>query len=468
MNPLQSVADLTKKIEKILPNISKNGTVKEKVHYLTSLQDQATKKIIEAFRSHYPEMADITSEQASSLDTEAQTTFKGRLAQVKLNPENAQETDSKQEKALKKLLVKMNEAIANAPFPAVETAPLAKPALPPIGIFNESGTDCFLNAILQFLFYIDSYRKAILQNPIIKDKVPELANFCLQILLDQLNAKPTTSARSLKVRENVHFSYRNVRADGTDEGVIALGGQEDASEFLNAFLRDVPETNRNIFFKARAIKTLAQKNNPEIADGEEKNINRPELLSSIPIIVERDEDLRELKLNEVHSFEDHLNYYFNNPNFAPDEETDARGIYVNGIDRKGKDGNIHKYPVSSEKIRFEHAPQDLVFTLKRFKHNDNRSVKLETKVAMPLEFDMPAEFVNESENKKYKLYAFVRHSGQFGFGHYYCFTKNSDETWCCRNDSSASPASEKKIQEELEKSYIYYYQLVDNTPAVEI
>ncbi|KAJ9452426.1 Ubiquitin carboxyl-terminal hydrolase 5 [Diplonema papillatum] len=63
------------------------------------------------------------------------------------------------------------------------------------------------------------------------------------------------------------------------------------------------------------------------------------------------------------------------------------------------------------------------------------------------------------ENTLYDLYAVVNHEGIRTYGHYYCFVKQSNNSWILLNDSKCVPIAESQVV--TEKAYLLFYQRKD-------
>ncbi|XVF11046.1 hypothetical protein REPUB_Repub07fG0235700 [Reevesia pubescens] len=123
-----------------------------------------------------------------------------------------------------------------------------------------------------------------------------------------------------------------------------------------------------------------------------------------------------------------------------------------------------KEEVSVEKqLMLDQAPSVATFHLKRFKTEGTFVEKIDKHVFFPLELDLqPYTTVNQTNNeeRKYQLYAVVKHSGfRPTSGHYICYIRSSPDKWHELNDSKVTSVEEEVVLSQ--EAYILFYARQD-------
>lgn len=106
------------------------------------------------------------------------------------------------------------------------------------------------------------------------------------------------------------------------------------------------------------------------------------------------------------------------------------------------------YVESTKRMTIDHLPKYVIIHLKRFGHL-NDSVKITSKIDIPIKME-----INE---KSYQLYGSIKHIGNIKGGHYISYINHNDN-WYLLNDSHVSIMNENNIKNEIDKSYIFFYE----------
>ena len=99
----------------------------------------------------------------------------------------------------------------------------------------------------------------------------------------------------------------------------------------------------------------------------------------------------------------------------------------------------------------------MVIQLKRFYYTNNyQGCKIHNFVDIPFDLDI-SSIVYDGENKdcKYKLYSVINHIGNFGYVHYFTFSKVANK-WYCFNDESVQEIEQTAVSNKY--AYILFYK----------
>jgi ubiquitin C-terminal hydrolase len=272
-----------------------------------------------------------------------------------------------------------------------------------VGLINE-GTTCYMNSLLQTLFLITSYRKAIYSIPISdseEGKIPKALAKLFAAL--QLSAKPLSTQELLK-----SFGWAR---DQWHE-------QQDVQEFSYKF-----------------SDTLEKSMNGTPAQGTYTQLFKGQILQKIKCTnvqheSEKFEDFIDLQL-DVKGFN---NIYLSLDKYV--EPVALNGDMQYEADGYGKQDAI-KY------VKFQKLPAVLQIQLKRFEFNSNRGMmtKVNEKFEFYPEIDMNPYTVQTGEFNKYRLFSIMVHSGTLAKGHYSSFISPSlDDNWFQFNDATVDKA----------------------------
>lgn len=120
--------------------------------------------------------------------------------------------------------------------------------------------------------------------------------------------------------------------------------------------------------------------------------------------------------------------------------------------------------VDAEKRMFIWEPPEiLIIQLKRFKNDQWRTTKTESKVVFPIdELDLKHTFsdLRQIENGTYDLWAISEHKGSCNFGHYIAYCKNAlNDCWYQFNDSDVVHIPRDDLAKEVitKNAYIMFY-----------
>lgn len=279
-----------------------------------------------------------------------------------------------------------------------------------VGLINE-GTTCYMNSLLQTLFLITSYRKAIYSIPISdseEGKIPKALAKLFAAL--QLSEKPLSTQELLK-----SFGWAR---DQWHE-------QQDVQEFSYKF-----------------SDTLEKSMNGTPAQGTYTHLFKGQIIQKINCInisheSEKCEDFIDIQLdvkgcnNIYSSFDKYV------------EPVMLNGDMQYHSDEHGKQDAV-KY------VRFSKLPSVLQIQLKRFEYNTNRGMmtKVNERFEFYLDIDMSKYVVNNDESNTYRLFSIMVHSGTLGKGHYSSFISPSlDNNWYQFNDATVDKALSKQAIE---------------------
>ncbi|KAG0340189.1 hypothetical protein BG004_006523 [Podila humilis] len=288
-----------------------------------------------------------------------------------------------------------------------------------VGLKNQGAT-CYMNSLLQSLFFTNYFRKAVFEIPTAEDEPTKSVALALQRVFYQL----ATSSNSV----------------GTTELTKSFGWNS-----LDSFMQhDVQEFNRVL------QDNLEGKMKGTDAEGAIQKLFVGKMKSYIKCInvdyeSSRVENFYDIQLNVKGC-------------------KTLRDSFANYIDVETLDGD-NKYMAEGHGLQdarkgviFETLPPVLHLQLKRFEYDIERDamVKINDRHEFPLDIDL-AEFVAESEEKqkagpdgfKYTLHGVLVHSGDLHGGHYFALLKpERDGNWYRFDDDRVIRATQKEVLDE--------------------
>ena len=287
-----------------------------------------------------------------------------------------------------------------------------------IGLKNQGAT-CYLNSLLQSLYFTDAFRKAVYQIPTDSEATKANSAWTLQRLFYKLQ------------KDKLAVSTNELTASfGWDRGQIFE--QQDVQE-LSRILMEVLEKKMK--------DTPAEKTLPELFVGKMKTY-----ISCINVDFEssRIEDYWDLQLNvrgNKNLHESFLDY-----------------IQVETLEGENKydAGEPYKLQDARKGVIFESFPPVLHLQLKRFEYDIQRDamMKVNDRHEFPDEFDASPYLsdearANSTEDWTYQLHGVLVHSGDFNAGHYYAFLKPTKDGYFYRfDDDRVTRSTMKEVLEE--------------------
>jgi ubiquitin carboxyl-terminal hydrolase 7 len=285
-----------------------------------------------------------------------------------------------------------------------------------VGLKNQGAT-CYLNSLLQSLYFTNAFRKAIYEIPTENEQTIENSAYYLQRLFYQLQTSD--------------------QAVGTNELTKSFGW-----ETRHIFeQQDVQELSRKLMEKMedKMKGTKSQNVLPEMFSGKIKTY-----ISCINVDYESSliEDFWDVQLNVsgnktiLDSFEDYIQV----------EKMDGDNQYYAGDEFKLQDAN--------KGVIFTSFPDVLHLQLKRFEYDPHRDalMKINDRHEFYETIDLAPYLIEDadrSESWTYKLHSVLVHSGDFNAGHYYAFIKPSKDGWFYRyDDDKVTKATMREVLEE--------------------
>ncbi|KAF9887303.1 hypothetical protein FE257_010298 [Aspergillus nanangensis] len=300
-----------------------------------------------------------------------------------------------------------------------------------VGLKNQGAT-CYLNSLLQSLYFTNAFRKAVYQIPTETEAKKDNSAWTLQRLFYNLQ----TSENSVSTTE-----------------LTASFGWESRQIFEQ---QDVQELSRKLMerLEERMKGTPAEKALPDLFVGKSKTY-----ISCINVDYEssRIEDFWDIQLNVRgnKTLDDSFKDYIQVETLEGENKYDAGQPY--GL-QDAKKGEI-----------FESFPPVLHLHLKRFEYDIHRDamMKINDRHAFPMEFDATPYLsgdADKSESWVYQLHGVLVHSGDLNAGHYYAFLKpTKDGFWYRFDDDRVTRATDKEV---LEENYGGEYELANGATGV--
>ncbi|KAF6836255.1 Ubiquitin carboxyl-terminal hydrolase 21 [Colletotrichum plurivorum] len=288
-----------------------------------------------------------------------------------------------------------------------------------VGLRNQGAT-CYLNSLLQSLYFTNAFRKvrlqAIYEIPTQHDDSMSNSAYALQRLFYQLQTSEV--------------------AVGTNELTKSFGW-----ETRHIFeQQDVQEFSRKLMerMEAKMKDTPAERVLSNMFSGKLKSY-----MNCINVDYEssRVEEFWDVQLNVsgnknvLESFQDYIQV----------EEMSGENQY---------DAGDHGLQDAKKGVVFESMPDVLHLQLKRFEYDIERGImmKINDRYEFPDEFDATPyllDSADKSEPWTYKLHGVLVHSGDLNAGHYYAFLKPNKEGWWYKyDDDKVTKATSREVFEE--------------------
>jgi len=280
-----------------------------------------------------------------------------------------------------------------------------------VGLKNQGAT-CYMNSLLQVLYFTNLLRKAVYKMPTESDDSQKSVGLALQRVFHELQFldKPVGTKKLTK-----SFGWETL-----DSFM-----QHDVQEFLRVLLDKL---------EVKMKKTCVEGTIPKLFEGKMLSYIR---CKNVDYKSTRSESFYDIQLNIkgkksiIESFQD----YIQTETLDGDNKYDA-GTFGLQDAEKG--------------ILFENFPPVLHLHLMRFQYDPvtDSSVKFNDRCEFPEVLDL-AEYIQNadpaSDNFKYRLHAVLVHSGDNNGGHYVVFINPlGDGRWCKFDDDVVSRCSKKE------------------------
>ncbi|KAI1079311.1 cysteine proteinase [Whalleya microplaca] len=287
-----------------------------------------------------------------------------------------------------------------------------------VGLKNQGAT-CYLNSLLQSLYFTNAFRKAVYEIPTAEDESITNSAYTLQRLFYQLQISNL--------------------AVGTNELTKSFGW--DTRHIFEQ--QDVQELSRKLIerMEERMKGTAAEDALPRMLSGKVKTY-----VSCINVDYEssRVEDFWDIQLNVrgipnlQESFKDYIQQ----------ETLDGENKYWAGDE--------FKYQDARKGVIFRSFPEVLHLHLKRFEYDIQRDtmMKINDRFEFPDVLDLDPYLEKEADRSEpwiYKLHGVLVHSGDLNAGHYYAFLKPNKDGWFYKFDDDK--VTKATLRETLEENF---------------
>ena len=285
-----------------------------------------------------------------------------------------------------------------------------------VGLKNQGAT-CYLNSLIQSLYFTDAFRKAVYQIPTEEEAVRTNSAWTLQRLFYRL-----------QMDRSAVSTYELTSSFGWDTRQIFE--QQDVQELSRILMERLEERMKG---------TAAENALPHLFVGKSKTY-----VSCINVDYEssRIEEFWDIQLNVRgnKTLQESFMDYIQVETLEGDNKYDAGEPYKLQDARKG--------------IIFESFPPVLHLQLIRFEYDINRNamMKVNDRHEFPEEIDLSpylSSDADRSESWVYQLHGVLVHSGDFNAGHYYAFLKpTKDGHFYKFDDDRVTRATSKEVLEE--------------------
>jgi ubiquitin carboxyl-terminal hydrolase 7 len=285
-----------------------------------------------------------------------------------------------------------------------------------VGLKNQGAT-CYLNSLLQSLYFTNAFRKAVYQIPTENEENLSNSAYTLQRLFYQLQTSATAVSTN-ELTKSFGWETRHIFE------------QQDVQELSRKLMERMEEKMKG---------TEAENVLPKLFCGKVKTY-----ISCINVDYEssRIEDFWDIQLNVsgnknlLDSFKDYIAV----------EKMDGENQYYASEQHKLQDAN--------KGVIFQSFPDVLHLQLKRFEYDIERDamMKINDRYEFPESFDAApylSEDADKSEPYVYQLHGVLVHSGDLNAGHYYAFLKpTKDGSFYKYDDDKVTRATMREVLEE--------------------
>ena len=285
-----------------------------------------------------------------------------------------------------------------------------------VGLKNQGAT-CYLNSLLQSLYFTNAFRKATYQIPTDEEQLKTNSAWTLQRLFYMLQ-KQQTAVSTAELTSSFGWDSRQIFE------------QQDVQELSRILMEKLEERMKG---------TAAENALPNLFVGKMKTY-----ISCVNVDFEssRIEEFWDLQLNVRGNKNLHESFmdYIQVETLEGENKYDAGQPYGLQDAKKG--------------VIFESLPPVLHLQLKRFEYDFNRDamMKVNDRHEFPEEFDATpylSDDADKSEPWIYQLHGVLIHSGDFNAGHYYAFLKpTKDGHWYKFDDDRVTRATVKESLDE--------------------
>lgn len=308
------------------------------------------------------------------------------------------------------------------------------------------GNTCYLNSVLQALTYTAPFAAYLLSGEHQK-RCDHQSQVCMTCIFEK-HVQEIFDSRSAVTPRDILSRLKNISKN------LQVGRQEDAHEFLRAFLdacsrsfipeRGKKEKQQDAMAMAIANTTLVH----QIFGGYLRSQVRCSSCNFCSNTYDPFLDLS-LELNNCSSVQLALRQF-------TDTET------LSGSN-KYKCSKCKKLVCAQKQFLIHTAPKILTIQLKRFNFGMGLSgEKINKPISFPFDLDLAPYTSNKEKPASYRLYAVTVHSGSSSkSGHYFSYARNiGSNLWYRFDDESVSQVSQDVVTRA--QAYLLYYEMKEN------
>ena len=338
----------------------------------------------------------------------------------------------------------------------------------PVGLYNESGSDCFLNALRQFIY----------NTPLAQYIIPHLCPHVYSKTIEdfenyQMQKAATPMGGSRKVRGELMPLVCQTDQQDTHEALMQLSIHLDPQKnplfntIENTRSYDLDSLPSGINYEDFTLDSQESLKISQASPDTAVNISQDEN-GPLAIDIKPDQGPVYQTMQEVWD-------NFMNPKFTRKEllhacNEDVYGAYLKestSIDDsilnhrrivKTKTGKVKVVPDKiGEYFRFKDLPQHLVFILKRYSCSEHQSIKIKDLIDVDETFRLNHRHVKTGKAANFRIRAFIVQSGTIGQGHYYTYVLQGNKWYKC-DDSSVYQVSKENAKAAMRSAYTFYAQ----------
>lgn len=305
------------------------------------------------------------------------------------------------------------------------------------------GNTCFLNSTIQVLYNTPPLTKHIIEtHPTMQNHAVDLY---INLITEFEKSKEESTPKQFDCKGPLDSLVKSIQAPPLKFNLC--GGQEDAIEFMRAFLNQLNSAFPTIHQLYESNETsLVHCPKTQRENQIDSRKTDPIDIIELPIEIEKPIEENKIEYIPLESLGSCLSSYFHSQNL---EEYSGRNDCI-------------------KTLWIENPKEILFISLRRFRFEIETLTrkKLSHTVSIPFELNINPYLKNPNQNNDYKLIGAIIQSGTLEAGHYWAYVQDLSGQWYNCNDAIISKVNfnDQSVQQEINgkpngpTGYLFVYQ----------